>query len=101
MNHSGEMLGLSAVALWSALSAISWLLAAAGAVALIPVGIYLARGFLDRCALWDMRLVTLWPPRSCMQDGSVAADRALEPTAQCQCSPRHRGPGFWKAEASQ
>ncbi len=38
----GGMLGLSAAALWSALRAVSWLLAAAGAVALIPVGIYLA-----------------------------------------------------------
>lgn len=38
----GAMLGLSAVALWSALRGVSWLLAAAGAVALIPVGVYLA-----------------------------------------------------------
>lgn len=38
----GVMLGLSAVALWSALRGVSWLLAAAAAVALIPVGVYLA-----------------------------------------------------------
>jgi hypothetical protein len=35
------MLGLSAVALWSALRGVSWLLAAAGVVALVPVGVYL------------------------------------------------------------
>jgi len=38
----GGMLGLSAVALWSAFRCVSWLLAAVGAVALIPVGVYLA-----------------------------------------------------------
>jgi hypothetical protein len=38
----GGMLGLSAVALWSALRGVSWLLAAAGAAALVPVGVYLA-----------------------------------------------------------
>jgi hypothetical protein len=35
------MLGLSAVALWSALRSVSWLLAAAGMIALVPVGVYL------------------------------------------------------------
>lgn len=37
----GGMLGLSAVALWAAVGGVSSLLAVAGAVALVPVGVYL------------------------------------------------------------